>query len=515
MPPDSRAVGTGDPPNDVDALIRAANAAGGGFNVLNAAYAGGADPTGAADSTAAIQAALTAAATAAAANGGGVTVTGPPGAKYQVSNLLIDSLVTLDLQGALLQGKSGSTGYMIALKTAATTQMTTIRNMTLMPNTGTLGGIQLDNTGWSGTFADSLHVIDNVFVRNAGGDAFNFGGGIRSGRFTRLTQYAGQGYGFYLATGTTDCLFAQCLSGASANHGFSINDGNNMLTNCKAFYAGYNGSTWGTTQCGFQVTGFNTTLTGCSAQQNALHGINLQGIKFSTITGNECDTNSAGTSGGVGINTNGCQNCVIAANSGGNTAGLSPGAQAYGIQVQGTQTGTWFTGNAITGSSGDFHYVSGSGYSLLSGTSGLYLCPPTAYAPGTLTNLTVASTTLAAVSSANVNTGSFTAPVSGSVVVEAQAVEFNSAGANTAYALAAHGTVTPVVGNAAVFGSSTAGRPRPVKFLVTGLTPGTSYNFDLLFACASGTTTVAALGTTSTTPTGTVGGPVVMTVQAV
>src|ERR1039458_8427531 len=43
----------------------------------------------------------------------------------------------------------------------------------------------------------------------------------------------------------------------------------------------------------------------------------------------------------------------------------------------------------------------------------MFLCPPTSYAPGSQTALTATSTTLTALSSANVNTGSFTAPASG------------------------------------------------------------------------------------------------------
>jgi hypothetical protein len=70
---DTRAVNSIDPPGDANALVRAANAMGATFSVLNAAYAGGADPTGAADSAAAFQAAQA----AIPATGGCVTV--PPG----------------------------------------------------------------------------------------------------------------------------------------------------------------------------------------------------------------------------------------------------------------------------------------------------------------------------------------------------------------------------------------------------------------------------------------------------
>jgi len=150
--------------------------------------------------------------------------------------------------------------------------------------------------------------------------------------------------------------------------------------------------------------------------------------------------------------------------------------------------------------------------------SGQYLCTPTQYAPASQTVFSTTSATLSAVSSSNVNTGSFTAPASGSVVVTATLLASVSAIVNFSFALAAHGTVTPVVGNVitTAFANTNARGPLDLLFLVTGLTPGTSYNFDLLFAMAGADTlSIYALGSTSTVPTGTVGAPVIMTVQAV
>lgn len=60
LPPDNRAVGTGNPPADMNGVVDALTAMGATFNICNAAFAGGADPTGAADSTAAFNAALAA-----------------------------------------------------------------------------------------------------------------------------------------------------------------------------------------------------------------------------------------------------------------------------------------------------------------------------------------------------------------------------------------------------------------------------------------------------------------------
>jgi hypothetical protein len=94
LPPDNRAVGTGNPPADMNALIDTVTAMGAAGNVLNAAYAGGADPTGAADSTSAIQAAIN----ALPATGG--TVYLPAGTYKVASTLTVNSLLYACIRGA-------------------------------------------------------------------------------------------------------------------------------------------------------------------------------------------------------------------------------------------------------------------------------------------------------------------------------------------------------------------------------------------------------------------------------
>jgi hypothetical protein len=153
--------------------------------------------------------------------------------------------------------------------------------------------------------------------------------------------------------------------------------------------------------------------------------------------------------------------------------------------------------------------------------SGQYLCTPTQYAPGAQASLTTTSATFAAVSSANVNTGSFAAPPSGSVVVTAAFSAQVSAADAVAFGLAAHGTVTPMVGKTPAFSLPATGvnLPQSLEFIVTGLTAGTSYNLDLMFAIASaGTLTVNAIGQSGTSPgfgSTSQGLPVAMTVQAI
>jgi hypothetical protein len=125
-----------------------------------------------------------------------------------------------------------------------------------------------------------------------------------------------------------------------------------------------------------------------------------------------------------------------------------------------------------------------------------------------------------AVAVPNISTGSFTAPPSGDVVVTVSFIGVtSSSGSLASFGLCAHGTVTPMAGNIVVYKAGASPTPFAIPFLVTGLTPGTSYNLDLMFSTASGTTyTIYAWGQTSTSPNfggSNSGAPVTMTVQAV
>ena len=174
---------------------------------------------------------------------------------------------------------------------------------------------------------------------------------------------------------------------------------------------------------------------------------------------------------------------------------------------------------SASGSTGDFLGVS-SGLPAWQQVSGQYLCTPTQYAPASQTQFTISSTTFAAVSSSNINTGSFTAPASGAVVVTTTFQAAVSTNADyCAFGLCAHGTVTPMIGYTEVVRPNASLTSISLSFIVTGLTPGSSYNFDLMAAVQSGISLyVIAIGNSSTTPTlssAGQGAPVTMTVQAV
>ena len=368
--PPARNVGDPNPPGDMNLVSTA----------LSAMQATGwitptGDTTGAGDSANA--------AAALAANGCCLLA---PGTFYINAPITPDTrnLLQGSGEGTIIKPGSGFSGsYMVQLANAATTVEVTMRDFQLaIGYTGSVGGIQLDNTGYTNPggalgLTDTLHTVQNILVVKAGGDGFHFDNNVRELRVENCKAYNSLGYGFFLGnsggggSGCTDSHFTDCTVGNAANHGWYILDGNNMFTSCKAFGAGYNAqtATYGSTQAGFEITstGTHNVFADCSAQQNALYGFDLQGTTHVAITGCEADSNGAGsgTPTGIGINANGATDCTITGNVGNQS--ISPGNQVYGIQQAGTTTGTYYNFNPVKGTASTFNFVSGTGYYLLDG----------------------------------------------------------------------------------------------------------------------------------------------------
>jgi hypothetical protein len=338
----------------------------------------------------------------------------------------------------------------------------------------------------------------------------------------------------------------------TTGQGFSIAGAvpNSRFIGCKAEWAG-------TGKDGFHLTGAWGTGTGsggvvfagCSTDRNDANGMGITATGTVPVLISGCsfrrDGRNGGTGGGgfAGLNVAGATVPIVVNGvsvwPGVDDTGSGTNSPQYGASVTNATSvalsGGYLQGNtaAIHNGGGNTLFYTGPDVLQATGTtsspsavattpvSGQFLCTPSSYAPGSQTSLTATTTTMAAFSSANVNTGSFTAPPSGSVIVEASFVAEMSAAAKFAIGLAAHGTVTPLVANEVGLAESsvTIARPYVVKFLVTGLTPGTSYNFDLVgCAASSDTLTILAFGQTSTSPglsAATTGAPVIMTVQAV
>lgn len=396
---------------------------------------------------------------------------------YYITHLLPDSLGAIAGVGlaTVLQAVSGTTGYAIALKTPASTYGVTLRDFKLIPDTGSLGGVQIDNTGFTSGAGetDSMHTLENVYVQNAGGDGFHLDNAVRSIRMTRCTQYGAGGYGFYVGVGCTDSPFTGCISGPSVSHGWYVLGWNNYFSSCKGFYSGWNGSSFSSsTACCWEI-GVNAamnTFSACSAQNASLHGWDLQSCIHNALAGCESDGHAMHSgSGGCGVNVSASTYCTVTG-----MTGEAESTTVYGIQVAGTCTGTTLMGCTVGGVTGHFNAVGGaSGYYLNDYSSGGSSGPPTGAAGGVLT-------------------GTYPNPGLGATAVTAGS--YTSANLT----VGADGRLT-----AASNGSGGSGGP---YIPITGISPGT--NIETAFAAAltalgsaAGTLVITAPGTyTFTSP---------------
>ena len=171
-------------------------------------------------------------------------------------------------------------------------------------------------------------------------------------------------------------------------------------------------------------------------------------------------------------------------------------------------------------------YVSATGSTVATvtytGTSGGNSFTGCAYVSGSATGtVATAGSVVQAGAGALISTGAFTAPASGSVVVTVYLIiQFSVTTNSVAWTLFGHGTSTQYGYNIESPVQASANRvPTVLIFPVTGLTPGSSYNFDLAAAVSLGQLLqIYAFSSASSSPTLGTGGngcPVTMLVQAV
>lgn len=327
LPPDTRAIGTGSPPDDVNALIDTVIAMGASQNVLNAAFAGGADPTGGADSTAAFQAALNACAE-------GQSVYAPAG------NYLISSPITIPpfvgLRGdpastsiagaaAVAQGGGGTVLVASASFTAGTwpnaavilvvdqatgsyankSQEQHVRDLMItgsaLPGTSAVDGIQI----YSGADSTGQTAWENILVYNMTGWGFsmpNGSGQIRARNVITVkcgTNNSLNAGGFQVQASDSNFMF--CESNSHFGDAWNILDGwDSTFLMC---HGEHSGAGYG---FHFKATANNSTpdigginFIGCTVDGGELQGWFLESTGSNmppvTITGGF--VRRAGTSG--------------------------------------------------------------------------------------------------------------------------------------------------------------------------------------------------------------------------
>jgi hypothetical protein len=278
LPPDTRAVGTGNPPVDMNGVVDALNAAGAQYSILNAAYAGGADPTGAADSTAAIQAALNA------------TTAGQPTA-MPVGTFLISSPVTLN-SGDELLGSHGSkhvlTGTTLKLSASfsgaaalilapgsSEQRITRVNIDGSLATANTVIGIKADTSTGPVQYVQLSDILITGAGISTGVSAQATGGNLPNGwRCERVVVLSNGGTGILLAN-AADGHWTNCQAIGAGNFGWSVNGTTNSLfTACRADFAVNDG--WAVT--GSWSTGAGSggcQWIGCSTDRNGHSGVNV------------------------------------------------------------------------------------------------------------------------------------------------------------------------------------------------------------------------------------------------
>lgn len=361
LPPDTRAVGTGNPPQDIDNVVDALTASGVGLNVLNAAFAGGADPTGTADSTAAIQAALNAATA-------GQAVLVPPGTYKTNTVLTIPNGVTMSswpltrtmaiptgnygiggvpLQGVIIKPTGASITAAIQFASNASTQY---GNQALYGIT--INGASMTSGTGHGILADAVGGVTLLFVTvvNVIGDGLHCAGvagtGFHPPDFWQVTscKFSACGAWGVNIAGLADSFFTDCEStGNGTGGGWSItNCGNTRFVGCKGEQNGSGPGWLLTAQSGFSG---QVLLTGCTAQNDAQDGYKITGSAAPNAIYKICDCSSTadgqnGGSGGggyAGLQVTSFNGTVLAPGFG-VTAGTSPASPQYGISA--TNSGT-------------------------------------------------------------------------------------------------------------------------------------------------------------------------------
>lgn len=289
-----------------------------------------------------------------------------PGANYYLDAAVSFPVgAALHGHGAVLNTASSSNGGTVTvtggLLTLANSSVTgvTVRDITLVDSyTSGLYGVYFLNASQS----DPQHYLDHVGVQSFGLDGIYVASSTGSAASKlvgcKSLSCLGNGYTF-----GADIQATLCEAGGNAGHGFNVGV-NNMLTSSKAWYSGHNAqtNTWASsTSCGIYVNQPYVTMVGNSCQQNALHGIELDGTTGAgayscSATANELDTNSCYTANvGHGIYINQASYCTVTGNTGGNNTGLGLGSQEYGIYMNGTCTQTIATPNGASGSAGYFY----------------------------------------------------------------------------------------------------------------------------------------------------------------
>lgn len=261
LPEPDKEVGDANPPGDMNQVIIAATAMGATYNVLNATYAGGADPTGDTDSTAAINAAY-----AALPDSGG-TIVIPPGT-YKISGQLTPPSYSVT-QGA------GASATVIS-QTSTTAHGFYANNEVSIAIRGlwiTGPGNSDANTG-SGIYVTTSDLavsnceFTNLIIKNFGVDGF-YGNGLITSKFSVVEVIDCANNGFNIIDGTSLTWDGGCYANGIAGYGYLLNG---------TVYSCLNGCASDGGAGGYNLESvIGVALNGCGSESQSVFGCKING----------------------------------------------------------------------------------------------------------------------------------------------------------------------------------------------------------------------------------------------
>jgi hypothetical protein len=236
---------------------------------INVVSGYGADPTGASDSTTAIQNALNA-----AGSNNGATVFFPTG-QYKISSVL-----TVPNNTSLL-GSTLDQGATIIKQTTTNTNGITANNVIGLnienlqiygTSSGTGIGLALTTTGAG---ISAYVTMKNCTVAHFGSDGINVGTPIVS-VFDRVISRLNGGHGFNIggsgASGGTSCVFLACYANANTNAGYYLNT---------LQYSSLSGCAADSNGTGYYLNGcLGISLNGCGTESNLDNSVTYNGNGF-------------------------------------------------------------------------------------------------------------------------------------------------------------------------------------------------------------------------------------------
>lgn len=294
----------------------------------------GAKGDGTTDDTTAIQNAINS-----FSNGGSLFF---PKGTYLSGALKIKSRVFLvgDGFGTILKAKQNISNHFITLDNA-NVERCGIIDMVIDGNkssqTGAYDLIHYDPTGGTWETNEQCYLFESLAIRNGKNHGIYLESVCRSNKFNNVDVYWCKGHGYYIKG--SDNFFINSVAWGNSLNGFHNVGGNNLYSNCKAYYNGYDVDSINSGD-GFYMgdSSVCTKLSNCEAQENGRNGLTLQGAANVLVSTFVSDSNAIKNVDGIAYLLDNCDYCTIDNSSMLNRSGLA-GFMKFGIRINNNSKG--------------------------------------------------------------------------------------------------------------------------------------------------------------------------------